>query len=218
MSIRPASWLAPVALVLVLGTGAALAVHSQPPRTISAPVAQSVRTISDLANGAGDVVPANQTHSPLGYTAPPSVAPAPANPIRPGAAAPSHISTVPSIVVGSYQQSLINRDRAAAGLGPLTWNSCLARVAVANAVRLSRQGWVQPYHTNGTSLDLGCHLGRQAGENVGYWSGGINDGQLNTMFMKSPDHRANIMGPYHYVATAWALAPNGAAYIAVEFG
>jgi hypothetical protein len=26
------------------------------------------------------------------------------------------------------------------------------------------------------------------------------------------------MGPYHYVATAWAVAPNGYAYIAVEFG
>jgi uncharacterized protein YkwD len=121
-----------------------------------------------------------------------------------------------SIVIGSYQQSLINRDRASAGLGPLTWSSCLASVAAANAVRLSRQGWVQPYHTNGTSLDLGCHLGNQAGENVGWWSGGINDTQLNTMFMNSPEHRANIMGPYHYVATAWATGAGGA-YIAVEF-
>jgi uncharacterized protein YkwD len=123
----------------------------------------------------------------------------------------------PAIVIGSYQQVLINRDRASAGLGPLTWNSCLASVAVANAVRLSRQGWVQPYHTNGTTLDLGCHLGYQSGENVGYWSGGINDVQLNTMFMNSPEHRANIMGPYHYVGTAWAVASNGYAYIAVEF-
>ncbi len=76
---------------------------------------------------------------------------------------------------------------------------------------------MQPYHTNGASLDLGCHLGYQGGENVGWWSGGINDSQLNTMFMNSPEHRANIMGPYHYVATAWATASNGAAYIAVEF-
>lgn len=122
-----------------------------------------------------------------------------------------------SLVIGSTQQVLINRDRASAGLGPLTWNSCLASVAVSNAVRLSRQGWVPPYHTNGPQVDLGCRLGNQAGENVGYWSGGINDGQLNTMFMNSPEHRANIMGPYHYVATAWAIGAGGAAYIAVEF-
>jgi uncharacterized protein YkwD len=38
------------------------------------------------------------------------------------------------------------------------------------------------------------------------------------MFMASPEHHANIMGPYHYVGTAWAIAPNGTAYIAVEFG
>jgi len=37
------------------------------------------------------------------------------------------------------------------------------------------------------------------------------------MFMNSAEHRANILGPYRYVATAWAVAPNGAAYIAVEF-
>jgi uncharacterized protein YkwD len=140
-----------------------------------------------------------------------------AQPPAPQYSAP--VSRAPGkIVIGSYQQSLINRDRASAGLAPLTWSSCLQSVAVANAVRLSRQGWVPPYHTNGASLDLGCHLGNQGGENVGYWSGGINDNQLNTMFMNSPEHRANIMGPYHYVATAWAVGANGAAYIAVEFG
>jgi len=53
---------------------------------------------------------------------------------------------------------------------------------------------------------------------VGYWSGGIADSRLNSMFMASPEHHANIMGPYRYVATAWVVAPNGAAYLAVEFG
>src|SRR5258708_9414672 len=66
-----------------------------------------------------------------------------------------------SIVIGSYQQSLINRDRASVGLGPLTWSSCLASVARANAVRLSRQGWGQPYPTTRAFPDLGCRLGYQ---------------------------------------------------------
>ncbi len=74
------------------------------------------------------------------------------------------------------------------------------------------------FHGNGVNQDFGCGLGsRQTGENVGYWSGGINDAQLNTMFMNSPEHRANIMGPYHYVGTAWAVARNGYGYITVEF-
>jgi uncharacterized protein YkwD len=72
-------------------------------------------------------------------------------------------------------------------------------------------------HANGPQVDLTCGLGHQAGENVGWWSAGINDAQLNTMFMNSVDHRANILGPYHYVGTAWVVASNGAAYVAVEF-
>jgi uncharacterized protein YkwD len=118
-------------------------------------------------------------------------------------------------VVGSTQQSLINQDRAANGLGPLTWNGCLANVARSNAARMAAQGFIS--HTNGPNVDLTCGLGRQAGENVGDWTGGINDAQLNTMFMNSPEHRANILGPYHYVATAWVVASNGYAYLAVEF-
>ena len=121
----------------------------------------------------------------------------------------------PALVIGSYQQVLINRDRAAAGRGPLTWNGCLLAVAVANVRRMAAQGYIS--HTNGAYADLGCGLGAQGGENVGWWSGGVNDAQLNSMFMASPDHRANIMGPYHYVATAWAVGANGYAYIAVEF-
>jgi len=118
-------------------------------------------------------------------------------------------------VIGSTQQALINSDRASAGLPPLTWNSCLAGIAYQNAVRMANQGYIS--HAGGPTQDLGCGLGSRAGENVGYWSGGINDSQLNTMFMNSPDHRANIMGPYHYVGTALVVARNGYGYIAVEF-
>jgi uncharacterized protein YkwD len=120
-----------------------------------------------------------------------------------------------SIVVGSTQQALINQDRAANGLAPLTWSSCLYSVARSNAARMAAQGFIS--HTNGPTADLACHLGYSAGENVGYWSGGISDAQLNSMFMASAGHRANILGAYHHVATAWVVAPNGFAYIAVEF-
>jgi uncharacterized protein YkwD len=127
---------------------------------------------------------------------------------RPGASGPR-------LVVRSTQQALINLDRARYGLAPLTWSSCLYTIAVSNAQRMAAQGYIS--HTNGAQRDIGCGLGYQGGENVGWWSGGINDSQLNTMFMNSPEHKANILGPYHYVATAWAIGANGAAYIAVEF-
>jgi len=136
--------------------------------------------------------------------APVAVRPAPPPPPR------------PAVVIGSRQQALINADRAASGLAPLTWSPCLASIAAQNARRMAAQGFIS--HANGVQLDLGCRLGYRAGENVGYTSGGINDAQLNTLFMNSAEHRANILGPYRFVGTAWAIAANGYAYIAVEFG
>ena len=64
---------------------------------------------------------------------------------------------------------------------------------------------------------MSCGLGHPAGENIGYWSAGINDAQLNSMFVASAEHLANILGAYHYVASAWVVASNGYGYIAVEF-
>lgn len=155
--------------------------------------------------------------APLRFIPRHSNAPSPTPPATAAPTAPAApvTYTPPRIVIGSTQQALINRDRAGAGLGPLTWSSCLYSVAVSNARRIAAQGYLS--HTNGPYVDLTCGLGRQAGENIGYWSAGINDTQLNTMFMNSPEHRANIMGPYHYVATAWVVAANGYGYIAVEF-
>jgi uncharacterized protein YkwD len=152
---------------------------------------------------------------------PPAEAPAPAedpaanSPLAqlPIAAAPA--PAPPPIVVGSTQQAYINGDRAGAGLGALNWSSCLAGIAYQNALRMANAGAIS--HAGGANADLSCGLGNQGGENVGYWSGGISDAQLNTMFMNSAGHRANIMGPYRYVGTAWVVAKNGYAYIAVEF-
>ncbi len=116
----------------------------------------------------------------------------------------------------SQQQILIDQDRAANGsLAPLAWSPCLAAIALQNAQRIAAQGYLS--HTNGPTLDLGCGLGSQAGENIGDTSAGIDDAQLNTLFMNSAPHRANILGPYHYVGTAWVVASNGYGYIAVEF-
>jgi uncharacterized protein YkwD len=144
-------------------------------------------------------------------------APAPAPVGNPAAVQPAPAPAAPPVVIGSAQQALINQDRAAAGLPPLTWSSCLAGIAAVQSQAMAARGSI--FHGTGVNQDFGCGLGsRQTGENVGYWSAGINDGQLNTMFMNSPEHRANIMGPYHYVGTAWVTASNGFGYITVEFG
>ncbi len=207
-----ASVVAGFALALGVASGAAeLAqrVHASPLTAGRQQVAET--QASDVESG--NPAPLRFIPRPSNVPSPP--APATAAPTAPPAPAVYRAPAPPAIVVNSTQQALINRDRAANGLGPLTWSNCLYNVAVANARRIAAQGYLS--HTNGPQVDLSCGLGHQAGENIGYWTGGINDAQLNTMFMNSPDHRANILGPYHYVATAWVVASNGYGYIAVEF-
>lgn len=218
--MRVFSWFAGVVLVVVISTAtaAALRAHNDSASTLTA----SKASVGTGYVGSDPADPRPVRHQQQPSAAPSTNAPAPpghaasAPPVQSVAPAPPPPPPAPSILIGSTQQVYINNDRASAGLGPLTWNGCLYNVAVSNANRMAAQGYIS--HTNGPSLDLACGLGHQGGENVGYWSGGINDAQLNTMFMNSPDHRANIMGPYDYVATAWVVASNGYAYIAVEFG
>jgi uncharacterized protein YkwD len=122
---------------------------------------------------------------------------------------------VPRAYASTTQQALINADRANAGLPALTWNSCLFNVAVANARRMAAQGFIS--EGTGVYQDLACGMGSHSAENIGYTSGGINDSVINSAFMSSAAHRANILGPYRFLATAWAIGANGYGYMAVEF-
>jgi uncharacterized protein YkwD len=208
--MRVLSWLGGVVVLLLVGTGGLSAAGAFTSGTHPLAAAHSqvalVPAGVDFRSRRADPRP-----SPSPIAVPSAGTRHVAAPARPAPPA-----SRPGIVVRSTQQALINQDRARYGLAPLSWSTCLYAIAVSNAQRMAAQGYIS--HTNGPQRDLGCGLGHQAGENVGWWSVGVNDPQLNTMFMSSPDHKANILGPYRYVATAWAVGANGAAYIAVEFG
>lgn len=156
----------------------------------------------------------------------PTPTPAPAAPARhvvtkakstPKPAPPAGPPPPPIAGSGATQFTLINQDRAAAGLPPLQWNACLANVAVGQAQRMAAQGYIS--HANGRSLDLACHLGGPyASESIGVTYGHIDDVGMNTWFMNDPIHRANIMGPYHYVGACWVPGANNRFYLAIEFG
>jgi uncharacterized protein YkwD len=206
--MRILSWLAGIGVVAALAVGATSVVHAHSTTTHSL-VAAKPATASYNEVDAQD--PSRRETRSAREAVPPPAAPAPTVEAPPPA--PARPAT--AVAIGSTQQALINQDRAANGLGPLTWSSCLYNVAVSNANRMAAQGFIS--HANGPSVDLTCGLGHQAGENVGWWSGGVNDPRLNTMFMDSAGHRANILGPYRYVGTAWVVASNGYGYIAVEF-
>lgn len=205
--MRLVSWfgvfLVVAAIIVTAGVASSVHQHARAPRVLTAAHQQPGLTSYD--NLDQPAAPA-QLVSPSPTPQPPAPEPA-------SAAAPSR----PALVIGSTQQALINQDRARNGLGPLTWSGCLFSVARGQAAHLATPG-VTFAHYGGVYQDLSCRLGPQTGENIGWWSLGINDSQLNTMFMNSPEHRANILGPYHYVATAWVVGANGYGYVAVEFG
>jgi len=214
------SWLGALALCVAVayGTSSVLNRHAASTTTAAAASPLYVADGADLphpldAASPSPSAPPRQTSAPTR----PKAAPQPA----PKAGPVVRSASTTAVVIRSTQQALINQDRARYGLRPLAWSSCLASIAYSNAVRMANQGYIS--HTNGPTRDLGCHLGNHAGENVGYWSGGNLtqvqlDYKLNTMFMNSPDHKANILSPYyHYVGTAWKTDAHGAHYIAVEF-
>jgi uncharacterized protein YkwD len=124
---------------------------------------------------------------------------------------------VAGVLVGSTQQRLTNQARAAAGLPPLAWAPCLAVVASRHAMEMAVMGAI--FHGQGVQQDLACALGTgRAGENVGETSGGPDDQRIFDAFMKSPGHRANVLGSYRYVATAWVIGTDGTGYVSVELG
>jgi len=194
--------------VLVLG-------HSAPPQ--HALLAQSASITLPIPEAGPELEPIpRQLARLLATPSPqPQAIPAPAvrGTVRPR---PARVPAPPRVAVGTGQWGLINQDRQAAGLAPLQWSPCLANVATGQAARMAAQGYIS--HANGRILDLGCRLGPSTGENIGFQGGGINDAAMNAWFMGDPPHRANILGPYHYVGVAWVLASNGTAYLAVEFG
>ena len=206
-----------VVLLAVVGIGyAAPPPHSAPlPRALIAQSTAST-TITQIFDPASELLPREVARPTPTPSARPRLetAPVPQRTARPkpvpAPAAP------PQVTVGSGQWGLINQDRQAAGLAPLQWSPCLANVATGQAARMAAQGYIS--HANGRILDLACHLGSRASESIGFQGGGINDAAMNAWFMGDPIHRANIMGPYHYVGVAWVVAPNGTAYLAIEFG
>ena len=207
--MRAVAWTAALALSVSLAASAN-AVQRDAKRTQTA-----TNTAHPLPVSVADFLLPSNAPSPTPTPAPST--PSPAKPAAPHASAPlagPRPAAPPRLVVQTTQQALINRDRAANGLPPLTWNNCLYNVALSNARRMAAQQYIS--HTNGVYSDLACRIGPRSGENVGYWSAGINDTAINNLFMASSDHRANILGPYHYVATAWVVGANGFGYIAVE--
>jgi len=128
--MRVLSWLGGLLVVFAIATGGVATVAHRDASAHKLTAAKQV-VVTGIYLGQQDPVDPKTRH-PEPDPTPPAADPAAAAPAPPPAPAPVPAPR-PAIVVNSTQQALINQDRAANGLGPLTWNGCLYNVAVANA-------------------------------------------------------------------------------------
>ena len=152
--------------------------------------------------------------------------PAAATPAAPVAArpAPAHPAPPPPVSgvggAAGVQLSLVNDDRAANGLAPLSYSASLARVAQYRAQDMLNRNYFS--HDDPATGQLAfvqlLHLWgvpySTAGENIA-WSTDPSMAAINTLFVNSPDHRANILkAAYHRVGVG--VASSGAKVMVVE--
>jgi len=134
----------------------------------------------------------------------------------------------PNAFSSSSEQQLFqltNQARAAAGRKALHWDSRLASFARARAKdMIVRNYFSHQIPPDGhTVFDVMSNAGycyNLAGENIG-WNNYPDDqatSEIQTMFMNSPDHRANILGPaWDVVGIGAYKGPDGKKMWAVVF-
>jgi len=183
-----------------------------------------VTTLGSLQSGVNGLgrmalrVTPPSTPAPTAAAAAPAPAPVAARP------APTRRPPAPPVVgvggAAGTQFSLINQDRAANGVAPLAYSASLARVAQYRAQDMLNRNYFSHYDPSNGQLAFVGLLRlwgipySTAGENIA-WSTNPSMAGINTMFMNSPEHRANILkAAYHRVGLG--VASNGAKTMVVE--
>jgi uncharacterized protein YkwD len=114
-------------------------------------------------------------------------------------------------VVGAH-----NGDRAAAGLGGLCENGQLAGFAQAWAEHMAATGSL--VHQDISSTISGTSFFTM-GENILVGPAGYSPDQMETAWMNSPTHRANILsGEFNQVGVGTAYSSDGRMWVCVNFG
>lgn len=119
----------------------------------------------------------------------------------------------PGATAASYESdalALLNAERAASGLSPVTTHSDLTDDALAWSQHMLAEGSL----THNPSLSTVTTGWDKLGENVGV---GVTIESLHTAFMNSAGHRGNILGDYDYVGIAVVAETSTKLWITVVF-
>jgi uncharacterized protein YkwD len=131
--------------------------------------------------------------------------------------------TAPPPTADGYQRAMfdaVNRDRANYGLAPLTFSPKLSVLAGGHSCDMQRAGYL--YHTDlsGTlnnNPDFAAYW--SLGENVVVAPSSMSAQDLESIWMGSPNHRANILNPnFNVVGMAACFAPDGRVWATQDFG
>ena len=207
-----------LATITILGSRPAHPIATRPLAAAHLATQGSLQTgVNGLERMALRVTPPS-TAAPTAATAAPAPAPAAARP------APTYPAPTPPVSgvggAAGIQFSLVNQDRAANGVAPLSYSASLARVAQYRAQDMLNRNYFSHYDPLTGQLAFVGLLRlwgipySTAGENIA-WSTNPSMAAINTMFMSSPEHRANILkAAYHRVGLG--VASNGAKTMVVE--
>lgn len=187
------------------GSGRAAASTSSTSSTSTSTTSTSTSTTTTTA-------PAPVEPAPAPAPAPdPAPAPTPAPVEEPAPAAPVSFC---SGGAGGTAGAVLSAMNGARG-GGLCWNDQLGS---------SAQGWAQVmassnslYHSSLGGL-LSSTAFSTVGENVLSGQVGMSAADMVSAWMGSPDHRANILGPFSAAGVGIAQGSDGQWYVAVQFG
>jgi uncharacterized protein YkwD len=128
---------------------------------------------------------------------------------------PAAVATVvdPAVTFASRIATLVNAERAAAGLSPLTVSGCAQTFAVTWSRHMAATADFS--HQSLTPIMTGCGA-RGAGENIAY--GATSPEQFMTLWMNSSGHRANILrASFTHLGVGVAKSASGTWYATQDF-
>ncbi|WNS44569.1 CAP domain-containing protein [Paenibacillus sp. MMS20-IR301] len=175
--------------------------YKKPAAAAPAATAKPAATAAPVATAKPVVTPA--------ATAKPAATPAPAATAKPAAtAAPTAAPAVADSNTSFTQQvvTLVNKERAAAGLAPVAALDSLNKVAAAKASDMRTNNYFS--HTSptyGSPFDMMSAFGityKAAGENIAM--GQRTPQEVMTAWMNSPGHKANILSAnFNYIGVGF---------------
>lgn len=174
--------------------------HTPAPVATATPAATAKPAATPVATAAPTATPAATPVATAKPTATPVATAAPKSTVTPAAAVSTQESYIQQIV------TLVNKERATAGLSPVSALESLNKVAAAKATDMRTNNYFS--HTSptyGSPFDMMATFGvtyRAAGENIAM--GQRTPQEVMTAWMNSEGHRANILSAnFNYIGVGF---------------